>query len=329
MHLLACPDKFRGSLTATQAAAAIARGARRFGIDTVTELPLADGGEGTVDMVLSTCVGERRLAVVTGPLGSPVTATWALLDTGTAVIEMAQASGLALVESHNDPVSATTRGTGELIALALDAGARRVIVGAGGSATTDGGRGALDALNWTCRGIELVVLADVTTRFVDAATVFGPQKGADAACVAVLRHRLNQMRTELATRTGIDVGDLRGSGAAGGLAGGLAAIGATIESGFDYLAALGRFDHHLLGADIVVTGEGRFDASSLDGKVVGKVLAQASGARCGVIAGQVTTPAPVGVGLAVLGEFAGTDDSMIHAPRLVEEATEHLLAQIS
>jgi glycerate 2-kinase len=328
VHLVACPDKFRGSLKATEAAAAMARAARRCGIDTVTELPLADGGEGTIDVVLAISRGERRRSVVTGPLGAPVDAAWAMLHDGTAVIEMAQASGIALVELRNDPIAATTRGTGELIALAIDAGARRVVVGAGGSATTDGGRGALEALDWTSRGVELVVLADVTTSFVDAANVFGPQKGATAIDVAVLRRRLQRLRRELETRTGIDVGRIPGGGAAGGLAGGLASIGATIESGFDHLAARANFEKRVAGADLVLTGEGRFDASSLRGKVVGNVLRRTPGARQGVIAGQATTPPPVGVGLAVLGSFAGNDDPMIHASRLVEEATMHLLMRV-
>jgi glycerate 2-kinase len=294
----------------------------------VIELPLADGGEGTVDMLLACCPGERRHDVVTGPLGAPVRAAWAMLHDGTAVIEMAQASGLALVQPTNDPIAATTFGTGELIAHALDAGARRVVVGAGGSATTDGGRGALDALGWTRCGVDLIVLADVTTRFVEAAQAFGPQKGADAIAVVFLRRRLELMRVELEAQCGIDLGKIPGGGAAGGLAGGLASIGATITPGFDHLAALADFDRLVEGADIVLTGEGRFDESSLNGKVVGNVLARAPGARRGVVAGHASTPTPDGVRLAEVVSFAGSDDPMTHADRLVELATVHVLEQL-
>src|SRR5690606_20289937 len=159
--------------------------------DTV-ELPMADGGEGFLDVL----GGANRTTTVTGPLGAPVEAGWRL-SKGLAVIEMAAASGLELVggADENDPVAATTAGTGELIAEAVDAGARRVLVGLGGAATTDGGLGALQAIHppQRMRGIDLVVACDVRTRFVDAATVFGPQKGASSAQVELLRRRLERL----------------------------------------------------------------------------------------------------------------------------------------
>ena len=175
--VLCCPDKFRGSLRADEAAAAFARGVERTGRP-ARMLPLADGGEGTL-AVLCPDPADVRVARVIGPLGEPVDASWGLRD-GNAVVESAQASGLALVDGVNDPLAATTRGTGELIRLAVDAGARRVIVAVGGTATVDGGLGALEALEFHLRGTQVLVACDVETTFVDAARVFGPQKGADA-----------------------------------------------------------------------------------------------------------------------------------------------------
>src|SRR5687767_8813088 len=177
VRVIAAPDKFRGTATAAAVAAAIARGARRAGID-CDEVPVADGGEGTLEAL----GGSNRTTLVTGPLGDPVTAGWRLSG-NVAVIEMALASGLAVVPGGaegNDPIAASTSGTGELVAEAVEAGARRVIVGMGGSATTDGGFGALRAMYplQRLRGVELVAACDVRTRFVDAAEVFAPQKGA-------------------------------------------------------------------------------------------------------------------------------------------------------
>ena len=188
------------------------RGLRRAGFDDVTELPLADGGDGTLDALLAARGGSRRHATVTGPLGDPVDAEWALLPGGVAVVEMARASGLALVPTdRNDPLRASTRGTGELIAAAIRAGARRVIVGVGGSATTDGGLAALEALGWSLGATPVTVACDVSTRFLDAARVFGPQKGATDAQVALLTRRLAQLADEYEQRTGVDVRELPGA----------------------------------------------------------------------------------------------------------------------
>ncbi len=286
---VACPDKFRGTLTAPDAAAAMTRGLRSAGFDEIRALPLADGGEGTLDALLAEG-GSRRQVRVTGPLGDPVDAEYGLTPAGLGVLEMARASGLSLVE-HNDPLRASTRGTGELLAAVARAGVRRVLVGVGGSATTDGGLGALDALGWSLHGLEVTVACDVTTRFADAATDFGPQKGATAAQVALLRRRLERLAQEYERRTGIDVTDLEGSGAAGGLAGGLAALGARLEPGFDVVADEVGLERALDGADLVVTGEGKLDATSFDGKVVGGVLewaAELGVPHRAVIAGQAT-----------------------------------------
>lgn len=288
------PDKFKGTLTASEAAEAMARGVRAAGFDEVRTVPLADGGDGTLDVLVANLGGSRRRARVTGPLGDPVDAEWALLPDGTAVVEAARASGLLLVRGRTDPLRASTRGTGELIAAALRAGAARVIVGVGGTATTDGGLGALEALRWTLGGTEVVVACDVGTRFLDAARCFGPQKGASEAQVALLTRRLERLADLYLARTGIDVRALEGAGAAGGLAGGLAAIGARLEPGFEVVAGAVALDAALAGADLALTGEGRLDATSFSGKVVGGVLDWAADTgvpSVGVIVGQVSPEA--------------------------------------
>jgi glycerate 2-kinase len=276
MQVLAAPDKFRGTLTAREAAAAIAAGAERAGW-TAAEVPLADGGEGTLDVL----GGGNRRTLVSGPLGRPVEAAWRLEEDGTALIEAAEACGLTLAggAEGNDPLRATSRGVGELVAKAIAEGACRVVVCVGGVASTDGGVGAVEALP-TPLQLPLDVAFDVEARFLDAADVFAPQKGATPEQVEVLRERLAQL----------DVPDLPGAGAAGGLAGGLAAIGARLVSGFDLVADRLGFPARLAGADLVVTGEGLVDATSFTGKVVGRVLerAEAAGIETLVVAGDVT-----------------------------------------
>jgi glycerate kinase len=288
--LVAAPDKFRGTATAVEAADAMARAAASAGW-TCDVAPMADGGEGLLD-ALAPLGGALRRSTVRGPVGQPVEAEWRLAGT-TAVVEMARASGLALAggADGNDPMNATTAGTGELIAAAVAAGARRVIVGVGGSATTDGGQGCLAALEPHGRlaGIELVVACDVTTTFVDAAPSFGPQKGASPAQVELLRRRLERLADDYLSRTGVDVRSLPGSGAAGGLAGGLASIGATLVPGFDLVADLVDLPERIEAADLVATGEGFLDEWSLRGKTVGGVvgLAAEAGRPALVIAGDV------------------------------------------
>jgi glycerate 2-kinase len=268
----------------------MATGLTAAGFEEVRRLPLADGGEGTLDALVAARGGAIRRAPVTGPLGDPVEAEWALLPEGTAVVEMARASGLQLVAGRNDPLRASTRGAGELIAAAARAGARRVIVGVGGSATTDGGLGAVDALGWSLAGVEVTVACDVGTGFFDAATVYAPQKGATAAQVSLLTRRLRRLAEEYERRTGVDVTEFEGSGAAGGLAGGLAAIGATLEPGFEVVAHAAGLEDALGDVELVVTGEGKLDRTSFEGKVVGGVLewaAEEGIAHRAVIAGQV------------------------------------------
>jgi glycerate kinase len=289
-----CPDKFRGTLRADEVARAMAAGAARAGFDDVVELPLADGGEGTLDTLLAATGGSRRTARVTGPLGDPVDAEWGVLTGGLAVVEMARASGLGLVAGHNDPLRASTRGTGELIAAVRAQGFTRVLVAVGGSATTDGGLAAVEALGWSLQGMKVTVACDVETAFAAAAEVYGPQKGASGAQISLLTRRLKLLADQYRSRTGVDVAQLTGAGAAGGLAGGLAAIGAELASGFDVVAEAVGLEAALEGADLALTGEGKLDPSSLVGKVVGGVLSWADDldvARVAIIAGQVSDDA--------------------------------------
>jgi glycerate kinase len=320
--ILCCPDKFRGSLSAQEAAAAMRRGVERASFD-ARALPLADGGEGTLDALLGSLPGERLRAVVTGPDGAPVAAEWAALGNGTAVVEMARASGLALVD-RNDPLTATTYGTGELIAAALDQGCRRVIVGVGGSATVDGGVGALDALGWSLRDAEVLVACDVMTLFLDAPALFGPQKGASAAEIGLLEGHLAALAERFLATQAVDVRELPGSGAAGGLGGGLAAIGARLVPGFDVVADAVGFSNALAASSGVITGEGRVDRSTLSGKVVSRVLdaARDAGRPAAVVAGAIDIE--LGVPAQALSGLGG--DPFGNAAALTEEAA-FLLAQ--
>jgi glycerate kinase len=327
MTVLCCPDKFRGSLTATEAATAMCRGVERAGYD-ARPLPLADGGEGTLAAILGSREGTLESARVTGPDGQPVTAQWAVLADGTAVVEMARASGLALV-ARNDPLTATTYGTGELIAAAIAHGSRRVIVGVGGSAMTDGGLGALDALGWTLHGADVEVACDVTTTFLDAPAIFGPQKGASPADVELLEERLRDLARRFDELNGVDVVSLPGSGAAGGLAGGLAAIGARIVDGFDVVAAATGFDEALAASTAVITGEGKVDASTLTGKVVARVLeaGRAAGLPAAVIAGAIVPSVELNVPTRALTAM-GSGNSFRDAPALVEAAAFELVSEL-
>lgn len=268
-HLLCAPDKFRSTATASEVAHAVASAAAKAGW-TCDVAPMADGGEGSIDVIS----GETHETTVTGPLGSPVDAKWKLSGE-LAIIEMAQASGyVAQGDVPNNAIDATTRGTGELIAAAINFGANRIVVGAGGSITTDGGLGAIEALQplLPLDGIELLVAADVRTAFRDCARIYAPQKGASPVEVSQLEARLDDLTIRYKAEFGVDVSKLEGAGAAGGLAGGLAAIGARIVNGFSYLAELVNLDALVATADLVVTGEGKVDFQSAEGKVVDGVV---------------------------------------------------------
>ncbi len=320
--LLAAPDKFRGSATAREVADAMAAGAADAGWHCEI-VPISDGGEG----LLECFGGANQLTTVTGPLGEPVEAGWRLDGTG-AVVEMATASGLMLVSGRNDPLAATTTGTGELIAAALDAGARDVLVGVGGSATTDGGLGAVERLAARAPLDSVVVAADVTTRFVDAAALFAPQKGADADTVETLTARLHELARRYREQYGVAVGDLPGSGAAGGLAGGLAALGAHIRPGFEVIAERLRLADRIASADLVLTGEGRLDRTSLDGKApIGVVrLCAAAGRPVALIVGDLDESVEPGATVASLTARVGRDRAMSDPLPEIRSATAAVLA---
>lgn len=320
MRIVAAVDKFRGTVTASEAARAIGRACWELGHDCV-ELPLADGGEGLLEVL----GGANRMSTVTGPLGDPVEAAWRL-HRGTAVIESAQACGLALVggAAGNDPMSATTTGVGELIDLAVTAGAARIIVGLGGSATTDGGLGAIRAIHapGRLRGVDLVVACDVTTTFVDAAAVFAPQKGATPAQVAMLTGRLERLAQVYAEQYGVDVVDVPGSGAAGGLAGALVALGGTAVPGFELVADEVDLAAHIEQADHVITGEGHLDEQSFAGKVVGGVveLARHAGVAVMAIVGDADTDVEDRVPTVSLVDEFGRERAQTEPQWCIEQA---------
>src|SRR3954451_3060493 len=319
--VLVAPDSFKGTFSAARVAAAIGRGIERAGLMPPDLCPVADGGEGTLDALLTQLGGEYRAAEASDPLGRPVRAGFALLeDGGTAVVEMAEASGLALVGEHErDAWGASTRGTGELIAAAVAAGAEVVLVAVGGSATTDGGAGAIEAIEEAggLRGARIVVLCDVTTPWERAPAVFGPQKGAGADMVRRLEERLGALAATLPR-------DPRGvprTGCAGGLSGGLwAQYGAVLEPGASFvLDALG-FDDRMRASRCVVTGEGRLDEQSLQGKIVGEI---------GTRARQAGVPLHAIVGTNALDRFGARiiDLQVIQEATTLEEleaAGEHL-----
>ncbi len=317
-RIVVAPDKFKGSLSATQAAHAIARGLARGcpGAELVV-LPVADGGEGTVAAAVAAGY-EQRQVVVAGPTGEPVDASFAVLG-DRAVIEMAEASGLRRLPGERPaPLAASTFGAGELVRAALDAGARHVVLGVGGSASTDGGAGmaqalgarlldaageeippggaglaGLDRIDATgldprLADTELVVASDVDNPLVGArgaAAVFGPQKGATPDDVAVLDAALARYAGIVARDLGVDVAQLPGAGAAGGTGGGaIAFLGARLTSGIELVLEVVGFSSALEGADLVVTGEGSLDEQSLSGKAPVGVARAAARAGVPVVA---------------------------------------------
>ena len=339
LRVVACPDKFRGTASADEVAAAIAAGwASGVGADRaaadVACLSMADGGEGTLDAL----GGPNRTSLVIGPLRERIEAQWRLSG-DLAIVEMARASGLTLAggAARNDPLAATTAGTGELIAEAVASGARRVIVGVGGSATTDGGLGALDAMAPLARlaGVSVQVACDVRTRFCDAARIFGPQKGATPPQIKLLTRRLDRLVDLYRERYDVDVSELPRAGAAGGLAGGLAAgLRAELAEGFDVVASEVGLGEAIATADLVITGEGRLDAGSFDGKVVGGVarLAAEAGVPLAVIVGarepgiELAEHASADAQLVVLSERYGMERSTSDTLGAVRDAAAELAA---
>ena len=303
MLVLVAPDCYGDSLSAVEAAAAIATGwTRSRPGDRFIVAPQSDGGPGFVE-VLASRLGEKRRLRVSGPLDAMVDAEW-VFDRGsaTAYLECAQACGLALLGGPPTPetvLAAHSRGVGQLIAEALRFGARRIVVGLGGSACTDGGQGmiaelgGLHAARQQLAGVAVIAASDTEYPLTGpwgAARVFGPQKGADKATVAALEARLEAWAIELEAVAGRDVGSEPGAAAAGGIGAGLLALGGRCESGAEIIAEFTHLADDLETADMIVTGEGRFDEQSLHGKVVG-FLADAArplGIPVIVLAGQVS-----------------------------------------
>lgn len=270
MSVLVVPDSFKGTYSATEVAGHIAAGVRSSG-GTAREVPVADGGEGTFDALCAGLDAVPLKVSVQNPWGVPLTATLGMAGP-TAVVELAQASGLHVPHAGDrDPLTADTYGTGQLIIEAVARGAKRILVAAGGSATTDGGSGAVRAIENAggLRGAEIIVLSDVTTKFVDAATIFGPQKGANPSTVELLTERLRQQSHTFPR----DPSGIPGSGAAGGFAGGMwAHYGADLVSGADFVLDVVDFDRHLAESTAVVVGEGRLDGQTMGGKIISVIL---------------------------------------------------------
>jgi glycerate kinase len=283
--VLVAPDSFKGTFSAREVATAIAQGLQRAGFP-VDSCPVADGGEGTREALTEALGGETVPSRVSDPLGRPIEAEFTLSGS-VAIVDTAAASGLGLVaEAERDAVAATTAGTGELIVAAVRAGATTVYLGVGGSATTDGGAGAITAIKrgGGLNAARLVVLCDVRTAFEDAARVFAPQKGAGEAEVKRLSARLGA----LARRLDRDPRGIPMTGAAGGLSGGLwAAFGAELVPGAGFVLDAIKFDARMRRARAVVTGEGKLDRQSLAGKAVSEVATRArqAGVPCHAIVG--------------------------------------------
>ncbi|MDX2035668.1 MAG: glycerate kinase [Isosphaeraceae bacterium] len=321
MKVVIAPDKFKGALSAPDVARAMARGVRRASSRAVIdEVPMADGGEGTVDALIAATGGRERFTDVAGPLGDPVRARWGILGDGsTAVLEMAAASGLVLVPAQQrDPRRASTRGTGELLLAALDAGVSRVILGIGGSATNDGGAGLAQALGYRLLdangdelppgGAALARLDRIDAERVDprvrevvvevacdvdnplcgprgASAIYGPQKGANPEMVLELDAALARFASVAARDLGRDVADLPGAGAAGGLGAGLVAFaGGRLSRGAGLVIDAVGLERRLAGAAVCFTGEGAIDGSSLFGKTAIAVARLARTWDCAVVA---------------------------------------------
>ena len=337
MKILIAPDSFKESLTATEAARAMAAGVRRLLPKAqILLLPIADGGEGTVDALMTAQSGEYIDSWVQGPLGNQTKARWGILPNGTGVIEMASASGLPLVPPpQRNPLLASTYGTGQLLRSALDRGCRRIIVGLGGSATSDGGAGALAALGVSLldsKGREITPnpqgLMDLHTIDIDAldprwqecqielacdvenpllgplgaAAVYGPQKGASTTMVTLLEQALTRFAAAARQATGKDIASFPGSGAAGGLAAGLSLIPmVNLRPGIELVLETVDFTSHLNDAAIVLTGEGQIDSQSAMGKalagIAGKTKEQGVPliALCGTLGAGYENIYPAGV----------------------------------
>lgn len=352
--VLFAPDSFKGSLTSIEVARALADGwARARPGDRLLLAPLADGGEGTLAAIEAAGGWEQRLASVHDPLGRAIDARWlASADGSRGVVELAAASGLSLVAAaERDPAAASTGGTGELLAAAIDHGIREIVLGIGGSATTDGGAGALGALGARVSegldvidlagleprlaGVALRIACDVTNPLLGdhgAAATYGPQKGATPADVQVLDARLGRFADALEAATGRRERDTPGAGAAGGIGFGLLCLtdrfrSLSLEPGVELVMAATGFDAKLAGADLVITGEGRIDAQTAFGKTALGVArrAQAAGVHCVAVGGGVTSEGTAA--LAPLGvEVSGVNDPGVPVAEAMALGTAPILA---
>lgn len=319
---LVAPDSFKGTMSSAEVADAMAAGVSEAGFPAL-RMPLADGGEGTTRILGSALGGAFCSAEVSDPLGRPIAAEYCRLPEGQAVVEVAAASGLTLIrESERDPLATSTRGTGELIAAALREGASEVLLAAGGSATTDGGAGAVEALRDAGFGDtppRIIVLCDVTTAWEDSPRIFGPQKGASPEQVEELETRLGELSREMPA----DPNGVAMTGAAGGLAGGLWAwLGADLVPGAAAVLDLLDFDQALADASCVITGEGRIDSSTCEGKLVAEVAARArsAGLPCFGVAGEIALdPAEITLlGFAGVREGGNPGEISASARQLIE-----------
>ena len=301
MKIIVAPDSYKECLDAREVARAMAAGVQGAGGGEepleVVEMPLADGGEGTV-RVLAAALGARTVrATVTGPLGEPVEAEYAIVEDAsgpTAILEVASACGLPLVPPEKrNPMHTTSRGVGELILDALEKGCRHMLVGLGGTSTCDGGAGMLSVagLREKTAGVSFQALYDVDCPFygpMGAARIFGPQKGASPQEVEILDRRMQAMAEEILRETGLDLQALPGAGAAGGLGGAMAAyLGARMRSGVDGILDLIGFDKAVKDADLILTGEGKSDAQTLQGKAPLGVLRRSKGIPVALVSGAI------------------------------------------
>jgi len=352
MRIVVAPQEFKGTLTAQEAAEAMAEGARRALPDaTVDVLPLADGGPGTVSAIVAATDGELRKTAVTGPMGGAVEAKWGLLPDGTAVIEMSAAAGLVLVpEEEREPRLATTFGVGELILAALDAGSRRIVIGLGGSATNDGGAGMAQALGvrlLDAEGMDLpdgggqlgrldrIDAAGLDPRIAEckiigatdvrnplcgpkgASLLYGPQKGATPETARELDSALKKYATIIQRDLKKSVADIEGAGSAGGLGAGLLAfLGAELQPGFEVVADAIGFRKRIRGASVVVTGEGRLDEQTGYGKTVSGIISMAAAANVPVL----VIPGSLGPGWEGLQTYVRAIEPVIGAVLSEEHA---------
>ncbi len=358
------PDKFKGTLTAVEAARAIATGWRRARpADEVEEVPMADGGEGTLDALVGALGGRRYSAEVTGPLGEAVRADYGIApgaDGTIAIVEMARASGLDLLEEdRRDPRRTTTRGTGELILAAAAHGPSNMVVCIGGSATNDGGAGMAQALGIRLSGADgteigaggeaLLDLASIDMRGLDpalagvgflvacdvdnplcgpegASAVYGPQKGATPEDVAVLDHALGHYAAVLHRDIGLDIRDVPGAGAAGGLGASLIAfLGARLRPGIEVVMEAVNLGDRVVDADVVITGEGSFDGQSLHGKTTFGVVSAAreAGSEVAILCGRAEASLP-DIEVRSLVDAYGEERAMGDTRLALEDLAENL-----